>query len=99
MKVRAKFSVTKVAEFGDYNGNRQEILRVNGDKYESTGIPIREITLSVVYDNGVDAENASFAEATPNGSMTFTLNNPDCADEFKVGDNYYIDFSRIEKAR
>lgn len=101
MKVRAKFAVTKVAELGDWNGNRLEITKnVSGSaegpqRFESTGIPVREITMTAVY--GGSSENQSFAEATPNGTITFQLNNPACADEFKPGDSYYLEFERIEK--
>lgn len=68
MKVRAKFAVTKVAELGNYNGSRQEITEPNPASpipgaYRSTGVPVREITLSAAYDNGIDAENVSFAKA------------------------------------
>jgi hypothetical protein len=102
MKCRAKFEVTKVAELG-YSGKRQEIsLFVKGsvaedhktitpDRYESTGIPIREITMSAVY--GGSAENESFASATPSGAITFQLTNPALADEFKPGQAYYVDFT------
>ena len=100
MKVRAKFTVAKVAELGDCNGGRVEITRRvdTGQltKYEKTGVPFREITMSAVYDGG-SAENQSFAEATPTGNIVFTLNNPACADEFKPGDFYYVEFERAEK--
>jgi hypothetical protein len=86
MRVRAKFAVTKVAELGDMNGKRCEI---------TSGVPAREITLSAVCDNG-DVENRSFAQATPSGNITFYLNNAACADEFKPGDTYYVEFERVE---
>lgn len=97
--IRAKFEVAKVAEMG-YGGQRSEILRsveVDGRaKYESTGIPIREITLWAVHDDGLAKENASFATATPSGNITFTLNNPALADAFKPGEAYYVNFTKVE---
>lgn len=112
MKTRAKFSVTKVSEFG-YDGKRSEMSRIKkhvpantpdpetGDvsrydrtEYESTGHPVREITLSAVY--GGSAENDSFSTSTPSGTITFTLNNPALADEFKPGWVYYVDFTPAE---
>lgn len=95
MTTRAKFEVTKVSEFG-YSGSRQEIQKIvesspSYKKYESTGIPLREITLTAVY--GGSKENESFATATPSGSITFQLNNPALADEFKPGQSYYVDFT------
>lgn len=100
MNIRAKFSVTKVSELG-YSGKRQEIMRaveepgktIPAMRYESTGVPIREITLSAVYDDGISKENASFAKATPNGQITFMLDNPALAEAFKPGEAYYLDFT------
>ena len=63
-------------------------------EYESTGIPLREITLTAVY--GGSAENRSFATSTPSGSITFQLNNPNLAEEFKLGQSYYVDFIPAE---
>jgi hypothetical protein len=107
MKVRAKFTVTKVSELG-YDGKRQEIMRqlpadpdldrINKYKttiYESTGIPVREITMGAVY--GSSPEDRSFAQATPQGEITFRLDNPDLAEEFKPGQAYYVDFTRISE--
>jgi len=106
MNVRAKFYVSKVSEFGDSNGKRSEITKLATDPaaarpettkhYLSTGIPVREITMCAVYDDGLAKENKSFAEATPSGNLTFYLNNPALADEFKPGQIYYLDFSRAE---
>lgn len=98
MIVLAKFTVSKVAELGRWNGGRQEIQKIseNGNDYVSTGFPVREITLSAVYDDGIDKENKSFAKATPTGNITFFLNNVALADEFKPGDTYYVQFTRKE---
>jgi hypothetical protein len=102
MKVRAKFEVAKVSELG-YSGKRQEVMQlvkgstsedrksITPDRYESTGVPIREITLHAVY--GGSEENKSFATSTPTGTITFQLNNPALADEFKPGQAYYVDFT------
>ena len=107
MKTIAKFSVTKVSELGDWNGGRLEVMREKthvGDVklnsvhfVEKTGIPIREITLNAVFDNGLDAENSSFAKATPSGCITFQLNNPALAEEFKAGETYYVTFSKTRE--
>lgn len=100
MTVRAKFEVVKVAELG-YNGKRSEVMKlVKGDgeaagsrveRWECTGVPIREITMSAVL--GGSAENQSFATSTPSGTITFQLNNPALADEFKPGQSYYVEFT------
>lgn len=92
MQVKAKFLVIKSAELG-YGGQRQEITNAANKGYESTGIPIREITLSAVCSDG-NPEHESFAQYTPNGTATFTLNNPNLKDEFKPGEYYYLTFER-----
>ena len=95
---RAKFSVCRVAELG-YDGKRQEIMKrveaTDGHPagYESTGVPIREITLTAVYDSGICKENKSFADATPSGTITFCLNNPALAEASKPGQAFYVDFT------
>lgn len=107
---RCKFQVTKVSEFG-YGGIRQNILKPknvpagevapdgsvstsNRTIHVNTGIPVREITLMAVY--GASAEDRSFATSTPQGSMTFRLDNPALEHEFKPGQTYYIDFTPAE---
>jgi hypothetical protein len=100
MNCRAKFYVSKVSEMGNCGAGRSEIQRPsaeNNSKYESTGVPYREITLSAVYDDGISKENKSFADATPSGSVTFYLSNPALADEFKPGDIYYLDFTKASQ--
>ena len=99
MKIRAKFTVGKVAELGNWNGGRQEITKPaanNPNRYESTGVPVREITMHAVYENSADPESKSFADATPTGTLTFVLSNAVLAEEFKPGDAYYLDMVRVE---
>lgn len=97
--VRAKFQVTKVSEFG-HGGARQEIQRSvkTGEhtvQYESTGVPVREVTMHAVYCGS--EENRSFAEATSAGEITIIVNNAACADEFKPGQAYYVDFTPTQE--
>lgn len=106
MIVKAKFQVSEVAESG-YSGKRNEIHKhykvgdtlpdgsvAEQNTYISTGIPARKITLSAVY--GGSAEDQSFAQATPSGTFTFQLDNPNLAEEFKPGDTYDITMTRRE---
>jgi hypothetical protein len=114
MKVRAKFYVAKSSELG-YGGKRQDIskgttikagtpdpvtgktLSIDKAVYTSTGVPIREITMFAMY--GGTPENDSFASATPTGSITFTLNNERCAEEFKPGQEYYVEFTPVSEVK
>lgn len=43
-------------------------------------------------------ENESFYKWTPSGGMTLGTINPDALKQFKVGQEYYIDFTPIETA-
>jgi|GEM_PF-961531 hypothetical protein len=95
MNVRAKFTVTKVAEMGYQGANGPHVSKCYQGGQE-TDVPMREITMTAVYDNGLSAENRSFAEATPSGSMTFLLSNAALKDEFRVGSTYYLDFTPAE---
>lgn len=109
MTTRAKFEVTKVSEFGydgkhqvisrikkhvpanTADPDDGSVIRYERVEFEPTDIPVREITLSAVHSGS--EENRSFATATPSGSITFQLNNPALADEFKPGQSYYVDFT------
>lgn len=48
------------------------------------------------YDNsGLDEDN-TFAKYTPGGQLTITVANPALLGQFKVGEMYYVDFSKAE---
>ncbi len=102
MKVRAKFTVTKVAVLG-YGGKQLNITapdpaNVPGgvQNYVDTGVPMREIHTDALYDPNKNPEDIGFAAATPSGSITFQLDNPDLAEAFKPGQTYYVDFTPAE---
>jgi hypothetical protein len=90
MIVRAKFQVNRVSEILGSNGSAK--IYKDG---KMTDTPVREIQMSAVY--GGSEENKSFADATPSGQINFQLNNAACAEEFKVGDTYYVEFERVVK--
>lgn len=50
-----------------------------------------EIKLHAVYTGG--EENKSYAKATPNASVTMTIDNTDVHGAFVVGKEYYVDFT------
>jgi hypothetical protein len=43
-------------------------------------------------------ENKSFALYTPSAKIEMMVNNPVIADKFKVGQEYFVEFTLIEKA-
>lgn len=52
----------------------------------------RQVKLAAVY--GKDgSENASWSKYTPAGSIELSITNPDAYEQFKVGAEYYVDFT------
>jgi len=68
-----------------------------GKKYKSveTGKYQQNVRLAAVYDTA-NAEDVSFAEATPSGTLTIFVNNPVVVGSFKPGQNYYLDLIPCE---
>lgn len=54
------------------------------------------IRLSAVV-SGSD-ENKQFFYATPSGSVEMYTVNPEAGEQFNVGDEFYIDFTKVDKA-
>jgi hypothetical protein len=106
MRTRVKFEVTKVAELGyggklivvnrlrERAGVREDGEPVSLKQYESTDIPLREISLTAVV--GGTSPEESFAQYVPSGNITFLIDNPNLKDEFKPGSAYYVDFTPVE---
>ena len=38
------------------------------------------------------------AKYTPSGAITMTIDNPEALDQFKVGDEFYVDFTPVTAA-
>jgi len=53
-----------------------------------------EVKFGAVY--APDGENASWAKATPNGSLQITIDNPSAQGAFVPGKCYFLDFSPVE---
>lgn len=67
---------------GKYTAGAPEIV---GQKYNE------QVRLDAVY--GKDgSSNASWAKATPSGSVTLTIDNPAAWGHFKEGGFYFVDF-------
>ena len=49
-----------------------------------------EVTLSAVYTG--NAEDNTFAEATPSGKISMTITNIDAVDKLPIGAYFYVDF-------
>jgi hypothetical protein len=42
-------------------------------------------------------ENKTFWQYTPIGNISLTITNPDALNQFEVGEEYYVDFTKAEK--
>lgn len=84
MPVRAKFKVGRLEKSHySYGGNAQEMTTV---------------VLSPVYSQDPDSENKKFWDATPSGEVKLGTINKAAADYFELGEEYYLDFTKAEKA-
>lgn len=52
------------------------------------------VKMNPSYETGV---NRAFFEATPNGSLEMTINNPGAFSFFKPGAKYWLDFTPVEE--
>lgn len=77
MTVRARFRCT------------HETIKTWGPTPEQA---IRSYEFSAVYDDGTP-ENQRFAKATPSGSLTIQVDNPDVT--FKPGGLYHLDITPV----
>lgn len=71
------------------------VTRYNRSVYENTDVPAREITLNAISASD-NEENRHFSAATPSGMIQMYISNAALADEFKIGDVYYVDFTKTK---
>jgi len=57
----------------------------------------QEVKLRAVTDSLNNEENNSFAQATPNGVLEITVDNPAVKGHFMPGDEFYIDMVKVKK--
>ncbi len=83
--VRAKFYVQRVEKsmYG-YAPNQTEMTT---------------LVLAPVYSSEEGTENKKFWDATPAGEIKLGTVNFEAAKEFELGAEYYIDFTKVEKAK
>lgn len=51
------------------------------------------VQLSAVKDDDPKSENGRFWTATPMGTVSLSINNPEGAEVFEAGKDYYVDFT------
>lgn len=54
-----------------------------------------EVALSPQYDTTIP-EDQRFAKATPQGSISLTIDNPAAVEELAIGKAFYVDFTPAE---
>lgn len=59
----------------------------------------RQIKLGAVYEGplGDNEENKRFTKATPSGELRMTVDNPYAYEQFQIGDEWYMDFTKVDK--
>lgn len=56
------------------------------------------VKLQAVYSNDPNSPNYSWSTATPSASLQMTITNPVAFEQFKVGEEYFLDFRDRETA-
>jgi hypothetical protein len=62
---------------------------------EGVGDESRNVYLQPVYSD--TEENKAFWNATPGGSIQLSITNPAAYQQFKVGQDYYVDFTPADQ--
>lgn len=68
-------------------------MRTVRAKFECTKNDGSDVELQPVVA-GSPEENKAFWKATPSGKLEMWVSNPDAADFFEVGEEYYLDFTK-----
>lgn len=55
------------------------------------------LRLRPVYDPNPESENGRFFQSTPGGQIDLTVVNESAMNQFKAGEEYYVDFSPVKK--
>lgn len=65
--------------------------------HELMGSDARNVKLNVVYSGGDKGENAKFFASTPSGEIRLGLTRPEVAQQLKIGEEFYVDFTPVPK--
>ena len=63
---------------------------------DSPAYTCKTVHLHAVYGDG--KANESWSKATPNGSLSMTITNPDALSQFVPGKEYFLDFTPADEA-
>ena len=90
MSVTAKFKVQRIEAHTQLMQNRET------GTYGET--EVRTVVLMPVYSEDPESENRRFWNATPSGEIRLGTVNPEAWQHFALGDEFYVDFTKAEKA-
>lgn len=60
------------------------------------GESLKMAPVSGKFDEQGDSEDNTFARYTPSGELQLSITNPALFDQFKPGDTFYLDFTKVE---
>lgn len=84
-KVRAKFRVISITR------HAQQVRQQDGSYKDGE---LQTVEMAPVYANGdPNHENSRFWAATPGGSIKLTMVHPEAVAAFKIGGEFYVDFT------
>lgn len=69
---------------------KMEIASVESTTYQNV------VKWNAVYGGTSNAEDNSYASATPSGKIELNITNPAVMGQLKAGTKYYVDFTPIE---
>lgn len=56
---------------------------------------LKQIKLQAVFAGEIP-ENQRYHKYTPSGELSITIDNPSASDQFKVGEEFYLDFTNAK---
>ncbi len=62
-------------------------------KFYCTGKEGTTVFLHTVYSEDIQSEDGRFTKATPWGELRMTVDNPNAAIQFEVGQKFFVDFT------
>lgn len=68
----------------------------DGENWEKSS---ERVIAHAVYSDDPNSENKQWSQWTPSFHLDMTINNPGAWGKVKVGDEFYIDFVPVEKAK
>lgn len=75
---------------------KMKVSGVNKVTDEIEDVSFSAVSKSGAYPEDGSDENNTFAMFTPSAELTMTIQNPNLIGKFGIGDEFYVDFSKVE---